>query len=176
MEIEIFKTFIEKNYTQRQIAEELNLSQTTVRYWLKKLELKTNTPYKNKTEIINGLKLCKKCKIKKSIDEFYVRSDRNGHAPHCKQCSTIYYGNRIKNVKIRMIDYKGGKCERCNLKLEDTHYSVFDFHHINPKEKDIKFDRIKYQKWEVIQNEIDKCQLLCANCHRITHAELGGNK
>lgn len=175
MEIENFKTLIEKNFTQREIAEELKLSQTAVRYWLKKFNLKTNTPYKNKTEIIDGLKVCNKCYIKKPLEEFYERSDREGHSPHCKKCSTIYHGNRVRDVKIRMINYKGGKCERCSLRLEDTHYSVFDFHHLDPKEKDANFDRIKYKKWEVIQKEIDKCKLLCANCHRITHAELGGN-
>lgn len=72
-----------------------------------------------------------------------------------------------------MVKYKGGECERCKLKLEDTHYSVFDFHHINSEEKDPNFGKIKFQKWEVIKEEIDKCQLLCSNCHRITHAELG---
>ena len=75
-------------------------------------------------------------------------------------------------VKLKMIEYKGGQCNRCNLKLENTHYSVFEFHHRNPEEKDVNFAKIKYQKWDVIQKEIDKCDLLCANCHRITHAEL----
>jgi predicted HNH restriction endonuclease len=73
-----------------------------------------------------------------------------------------------------MINYKGGKCERCPLKLEDSHYSVFEFHHTNPKEKDINFKRIKMFKWGKIKNEIDKCMLVCSNCHRIIHAEIRG--
>lgn len=175
MEIEKIKLLIEKNYTQRSIAEELGLSQTTIRYWLKKLKLKTTTKSIDKSLIAQGLKKCNKCSVEKSVDDFYKRTDTEGYASQCKDCSTLYYGNRIRNVKIRMIEYKGGECERCKLKLKDTHYSVFDFHHINPEEKDLRFNRIKYQKWEVIKNEIDKCSLVCANCHRIIHSELGGN-
>ena len=71
-----------------------------------------------------------------------------------------------------MIDYKGGKCCKCDLHIKNSHYAVFEFHHINPKEKDIKFIKIKYRKWEYIIEELKKCILVCSNCHRIIHAEL----
>jgi hypothetical protein len=73
-----------------------------------------------------------------------------------------------------MIEYKGGKCENCNLKIEDCHYSVFDFHHLNPKEKDISFRGVKSWHWDRIKAEIDKCKLLCSNCHRMEHASING--
>jgi hypothetical protein len=73
-----------------------------------------------------------------------------------------------------MIEYKGGQCERCRLNLNDTHYAVFDFHHIDPSEKDDNFKKIKFQKWEKIKQEIDKCMLVCSNCHREIHAEIEG--
>lgn len=172
MEKEILKLFIEKNFTQRQIGKHFNLSHTAVRYWLKKFGLKTNIKSKEKARIINGCKICIECKNNKPLKEFYKRTDKKNYASKCKKCANEYYGKRIKEVKLKMISYKGGKCRRCELLLKDTHYSVFEFHHRDPKEKDINFAKIKYQKWEVIQKEIDKCDLLCANCHRITHAEL----
>jgi hypothetical protein len=75
-----------------------------------------------------------------------------------------------------MIKYKGGACEneKCKLKLEDAHYAVFHFHHLNPKEKDQNFDHIKFQKWEYIMKELDKCIMLCSNCHIMEHAKIGG--
>lgn len=174
MEKETFEAFIDKGYTQRQIGKDLKLSHTAVRYWLKKLNLKTKTEYKNKIKIIDGFKICNKCNLNKPLDDFYKKTNKKHYSPKCKKCANKYYGNRIKDVKIKMIEYKGGECERCELKLKDSHYSVFDFHHLDPKTKDVKFDKIKFRKWEVIQKEIDKCALLCSNCHRITHSEIGG--
>ena len=50
---------------------------------------------------------------------------------------------------------------------------VFDFHHIDPDEKDIKVaDWMGRIKWATLKKELDKCILLCSNCHRIHHAEL----
>ena len=163
---------IEEGFSQRKIADELNSSQTNVRHWIKKHSL-TKIKKKNKEK-----KVCPKCKEEKSLKDFYKRSKGSNRESevggYCKCCSNKYHSNRVKEVKIRMVEYKSGECERCELKLEDTHYSVFDFHHTDPKEKDPNFDKIKYQKWEVIKNEIDKCKLLCSNCHRETHAEIEG--
>ena len=54
-----------------------------------------------------------------------------------------------------------------------------DLHHINPQEKDIdmfKFlKRTKCFNLEKIKEELDKCILLCANCHREVHEELRNN-
>ena len=71
-----------------------------------------------------------------------------------------------------MIIAKGGKCENCNVKLEDLHPSVFEFHHINPLVKDVNFGSIKGWNWKRIELELKKCKLLCANCHRMEHVIL----
>jgi len=68
-----------------------------------------------------------------------------------------------------MIEYKGGKCDRCLLKFDQDNYFLFDFHHLDPSIKDPNFGRIKFQNWNRIKDEIDKCVLVCANCHRIIH-------
>lgn len=173
MEKEVFLKLIDENKTQREIGSELKIGQTTVRYWLKKFNIKTNF---NINKVINGFKKCTKCNLNKPIDDFYKRENKKHYASKCKKCANLYYRKRIKDVKIKMIEYKGCKCERCGLHLKDSHYSVFDFHHINPKEKDVNFDKIKYQKWEKIKKEIDKCMLVCSNCHRLIHAEIIENK
>ena len=72
-----------------------------------------------------------------------------------------------------MIEYKGGKCEHCPLELKDSHPAVFDFHHLDSDEKDLNFNGVKGWKWERIIVELDKCSLLCSNCHRIEHYEMG---
>jgi hypothetical protein len=177
MKKEELQNFINQGLSQRKISEKSGQSHTSIRYWLKKYSLKTkNKTPQNTTDYQNNQKYCSKCDKKKPLGDFYERFDSNAYSSYCKKCSNKYYTERVRNVKIKMIEYKGGCCERCILKLEDTHYSVFDFHHINPQEKDPNFGKIKYQKWSVIKEEIDKCMLVCSNCHRIIHAELEGLK
>ena len=71
---------------------------------------------------------------------------------------------RRKKVKDLAIEYKGGSCQIC-------HYSkcvdALEFHHINPLEKEFGIGAKGYTRsWESVRNELDKCVLLCANCHR----------
>lgn len=164
---------IDLKYSQREIGEKLGYSQSNIKYWLKIFGLKTKINQYNKD--CNGIyieKICPKCEKLKPINEFYSLSDRKNGSRYCKICDNADSKERIIAVKIKMIEYKGGCCEDCGLKLENSHYSVFDFHHKDPNNKDPNFKRIKYQKWEIIKIEIDKCELLCSNCHRIVHSKL----
>ena len=66
--------------------------------------------------------------------------------------------------KLRAIEYLGGHCTDC---LNEFPPYVYDFHHLNPEIKEHSITRIMGRKWENIVTELDKCVLLCANCHRI---------
>jgi predicted transcriptional regulator len=171
MNKDILQGLVDLNFSQREIAIHLNFSQSNVKYWLKKLNIKTNKSRYNKKELTE--KYCPKCKNIKSIDEFYRSNTRKNGNSHCKKCSNQLTTERQINMKIRMIEYKGGECNSCRLKLENSHYSVFDFHHIDSNNKDINFKHIKSQNWNKIKFEIDKCELLGSNCHRIKHAIIG---
>lgn len=163
---------INEGYSQREIANKLECSQSSVKYWLKKYGVKTKKEKFNKRN--GNTKLCPICNEVKDLNDFYPRANREDVAGYCKKCSNIYHRDRVKKVKIKMLDYKGNKCEDCGLTLENSHYCVFDFHHINPDDKDPNFDKIKFQNWEKIKSELDKCVLLCSNCHRLRHAKIGG--
>jgi hypothetical protein len=178
MEKEKIVDLIKQNLSQREIADKLSVSQSNLRYWLNKFKLKTNLNLFNKGNYkVVSEKKCSKCNELKKVSEFYKRTSlgrKHEVGGYCKKCSNVYHGKRIKEVKIKMIEYKGGKCEHCPLTLKKSHYAVFDFHHVNPKEKDVNFTKIKFQSWEKIKNEIDKCKLLCSNCHRLEHAKIEG--
>ncbi len=73
---------------------------------------------------------------------------------------------RTKLHKQKAIEYLGGKCMHCGGKF---HPSVYDFHHVNPSEKEGLLSKILGASWIKIQKELDKCILLCANCHRLEH-------
>jgi len=77
-----------------------------------------------------------------------------------------YHQTRRKENKLKSIKYKGGKCVDCKKKYSPA---VYDFHHLNIKKKDAKPTRLMMSSWEKIKKELDKCVLLCANCHRMRH-------
>ena len=71
-----------------------------------------------------------------------------------------------KNVKMKMVEYKGGKCEICGY---NKCIEALEFHHINPKEKDFNISG-GTKSFNSLKSELDKCILVCANCHREIHS------
>ena len=73
---------------------------------------------------------------------------------------------RVSN-KLKAIEYLGGKCQHCGI--VSKHRSIYDFHHLDTTEKEADPGSLMHHSWTKIQKELDKCILLCANCHRIEH-------
>lgn len=75
------------------------------------------------------------------------------------------------NEKMRAL--KAGKtCSRC----PEGRWQCLDYHHIDPSTKEYTVGKMVAQRlsWELIEREISKCILLCANCHRIEHMQDSG--
>ncbi len=81
----------------------------------------------------------------------------------CHSCSVKVRRHRIKKAAVA---YKGGCCNRCGF-IGDI--ESYDFHHLEDKKFIISNPNVK--SWIAIQKELDKCELLCANCHRLEHRE-----
>lgn len=79
---------------------------------------------------------------------------------HAKQSK-----ERLRKKKLQYVEYLGGRCIDCKQTYPSA---VFDFHHRNRDEKDFEIADIEYV-WEIVKVELDKCDLLCSNCHRIRH-------
>ena len=115
-------------------------------------------------------KICTKCNRNKPISQFYSRGlNRNDTQVYCKDCFTDYCTQRWINRKLEAIKYKGDQCQRCKLHVKDTHYCVFDFHHRDPKKKEFTWVKMRLMSLDKMKKELDKCDLLCSNCHRIIH-------
>lgn len=77
---------------------------------------------------------------------------------------------RRKKIRQMAIEYKGGKCQICEY---DHCMEAMEFHHLNSFEKDFGISQKGYTRsWEKVTEELDKCVMLCANCHREVHAKL----
>ncbi|HRH22467.1 MAG TPA: HNH endonuclease signature motif containing protein [Candidatus Paceibacterota bacterium] len=71
---------------------------------------------------------------------------------------------RRKKIKSLAIEYKGGKCQICGY---NKYQGALELHHIKKEEKGFGIgDKGYTRSWDKVKAELDKCILLCANCHR----------
>lgn len=127
-------------------------------------------------------KYCPKCKKEKSKNEFSNNGGRgDGKQAYCKPCSNKlgiqnYHKNkeryykvaRKRDLKLKLFiaKLKDKPCKDCNKKYPPY---VMDFDHLD---KNTKVANVSYLKrhrvaFDKILKEVEKCELVCANCHRI---------
>ncbi len=76
---------------------------------------------------------------------------------------------RRRKIRQMAIEYKGGRCEVCGY---DRCSDALEFHHVDSSKKDFSISSKGYTRsWTKVKEELDKCVLLCANCHRETHVQ-----
>ena len=162
------EAFISKGCSIREIALEMVVSPTTVRYWLEKHSLKTKPKIKKqkyKELTAQGLRYCTACELTLKIEMFYLRS--NGKPMSwCKSCANEASLLRQQELKQQAVAYKGGSCEDCGY---NRCLAALEFHHLDPAEKDPSWASMKMWSFDRVKPELDKCALLCANCHRERH-------
>jgi hypothetical protein len=109
-------------------------------------------------------KFCRGCNAWIPESGYY---NHKGHlGTLCKLCNSRVSQANGAILKEQAIAYAGGKCKDCSGIF---HQSVFDFHHLDTKQKDFNIMVNKSASLESIKPELDKCVLLCANCHRDRH-------
>lgn len=119
--------------------------------------------------MIPETKLCKRCNTTKSSDEFYRRRDGSDLSAYCKPCQNNQTTERQQRLKQEAVTYLGGKCSNCGYK---KYQGALEFHHKNPDEKDFSISHCARTSFEKVKSELDKCILLCSNCHKERHAGL----
>lgn len=86
-----------------------------------------------------------------------------------KRTAAFAVSEQRRKVKKLAVEYKGGKCEICGY---DRCMSVLSFHHEDPSQKDFGISGgSTTRNFEKLKPELDKCVLLCANCHLEKHEE-----
>lgn len=125
---------------------------------------------------------CSICKTKyPSTLEYFGKHNVRGLDTYCKSCrhkrqKEYYYKNKEKMMsqsrdwkkaqRQRINEYKDSQC--C-VKCGESRNWLLDFHHPDPKEKEFQISQGERYKWEKVKKEIDKCIVLCSNCHRDFH-------
>ena len=99
--------------------------------------------------------------------EWYERQKQNN--PEKLKQRHAYAAKRRQENKSFYVKQFGSVCANCNQEFPDC---VFEFHHTNHLEKELEPSHMFHLRKEVIENELSKCIMLCANCHRIEHDRL----
>lgn len=117
------------------------------------------------------MKQCKRCLREKDDELFYPQQQKERgkvykyRDSYCIECRGQYSTERRRELKAKCIAYKGGQCVGCGV-VDDP--AIYDFHHPDPAQKEISFGST-HRSFESLVLELDKCILLCSNCHRKTH-------
>ena len=117
-------------------------------------------------------KVCLTCKEEKPVTEFYSNgyqsNGRKKFKPNCKSCE---HPLRKRSKTLKIIDIlkeKGQKLE-CELCGYNKNLAALTFHHVDEQEKDFNISDSCTLSREKFKAEIDKCVLLCHNCHMEVH-------
>jgi hypothetical protein len=118
------------------------------------------------------MKTCKTCNKTKPFSEFYTNGKTPKgtvkYKPSCKECSESER-QRFSSEKLDLVKERyGTHCVRCGY---SKCYAALEFHHPNPREKEFIPSSLIHNASpvETLFKELDKCVLLCANCHREIH-------
>jgi len=121
-------------------------------------------------------KLCKKCETTKPITEFHGTGKHTSvsgkvtklYKPICKSCANA----EAKQVAAERLVRLGvvWVCVRCGY---DKCIAALDLHHKDPSQKSFRISSRWTASDEVMKAEVEKCEVLCSNCHREEHFNMG---
>ena len=88
----------------------------------------------------------------------------------CRKCRVEAVQKRRDKLKLLAVEYKGGKCCICGY---SKYIGALEFHHLNPNNKDFGISSKGYTRsFDLVKKELDKCILVCSNCHKEIHANI----
>ena len=115
------------------------------------------------------MKHCPRCQETKVNGEFNKRAvSKDGLQSYCRMCNKNRSSQFRREFKEACVDYLGAACWKC---LKEFPLAAYDFHHLEPEHKDLEVSSMTFLPWDMVAEELDKCALLCACCHRVVHHE-----
>lgn len=114
------------------------------------------------------MKVCASCQKEKDLKDFCKDSPKkDGLSVYCRQCHKIRKRNNKIVVCTLLVKYlQQHPCVDCG----ETNPLVLEFDHIKGKNFNISNHYKNNLSWEAIEKEISRCEVRCANCHRIKSA------
>jgi hypothetical protein len=149
-----------------EIAECVNRSKATVRYWLRRFGLRTQLSRGGPPRA--GVREARESGLR----ELLLNCPRHGATQHlldargcyrCRRCRRDAVVRRRRKVKRLLVRESGGRCAICGY---DRCLAALEFHHVDPRTKDFGMAaKGMARSIERLRAEARKCILLCSNCH-----------
>lgn len=169
--------FMRKNgASYYEIQMELKCSKSTISYHCKDLDVDFSTKKIDNDLIQEAVEYYKTHTLKETSSKFNISISTLKKHVQKKRVKLSDGERKIKNyekvkshrkrMKEKSVEYKGGSCQMCGY---DKCIGALEFHHIDPTQKDFGISSYIYLSWDKIKIELDKCILVCANCHREIH-------
>ncbi len=111
---------------------------------------------------------CAKTFLKNRKNFYYNNKKDELFAAVCIPCRNKQMVERLRAIKQECVSYMGGKCSKCGYKKCNA---ALDFHHLDPSTKEFNLAQQRSYSLRVLKPELDKCILLCKNCHAEKHNE-----
>ena len=113
---------------------------------------------------------CKSCGVTLPLEEFPTAGVVKGVQYYRHKCPDCYVKQKLDASKARIHKFreykKTLKCNRCGY----SDYRALEFHHPNDDKDGFEPCQIaRNRSWNNVLKELDKCEVLCSNCHRIEH-------
>lgn len=95
-------------------------------------------------------------------------SCKSTHSETVNQSTYKCQQGRALARKVSFVNKLGGKCEKCGY---NKNLAALIFHHLDPRQKTIPLDarNLSNRKESKLLEELEKCSLLCQNCHAEIH-------
>jgi len=159
------------------ISKILQVSKGSVSLWVRDIELTEE----QKEKLKDNLRIPTKKKgcisyRRRSMGEIkweqYQKERQKKKATQWRLNNPEKYVNRDQDIKIALINKRGGACEKCGY---NKSIGALDFHHRDPSQKEFAISSV-HRGFDKMEKETDKCDLICANCHREIHWELNAKR
>jgi DNA-binding CsgD family transcriptional regulator len=177
------KKLVDDGMSLDDISKKLGITRSTISYHLKNLNYgRMNKTSDGKIKQIEELyyhskmtlkEISEKLEVSKTTIKKYIIPSRNNQlTDEERKCinKKKVVSWRVK-VKEKLVKYKGGCCEKCGY---NKCINALEFHHTNPNQKEFAISGKSYS-FERLKSEVDKCMLVCSNCHKEIHEEIRVN-
>lgn len=178
---EEFKAYILSGKTIKELQAIYNCSRSTIADTKKNYGFVGLSPNSKKLDRNSSTKLCSICTKVLPLNSFYsngkTATGKIKYKPSCIKCENTQRKNTFTNLLFDYLDVigKAYECEKCSY---SGTYGSLDFHHKDPTQKSFNVGNSSHtisvdNFMTKIIPEIEKCTLLCPNCHRSEHLLMG---
>lgn len=164
---ELYERYVERGMTQAKIAEEFQCSPATIIKLMKQYGIEARVQSGGRVDpVLERAALARQCAWHHCHNALTERQRY-----FCSRACGYKYRSARQHTEMKQqsVDYKGGKCSLCGY---ERCIDALTFHHVTGQKEFGIAAHIHSQTWTVIQAELDKCILVCANCHSEIHAGL----